>query len=109
MNSITAGPATHGNQKVACLWSLVAAIGRDSANGAAKDQWIGQIPVIENDGAVDRRNADPVAIVANAAYDAANDLGWLQNPWRHRFRGCVRRRETKHIGVADGLRAEARS
>ena len=49
---------------------LVAAVHRDQADGAAEDQRIAQVALVEADGAVDRRDAHAVAVVAHAGDDA---------------------------------------
>ena len=88
----------------AALWT---AIDRDQADGAAVDQRIAQVALVEADRAIDRGDAHAVAVIAHAGDDAFQHLEGMQHARRQRLRRRVRRREAEHVGVADRLRSQA--
>src|SRR5262249_37941705 len=79
----------------------------DEADGAAVDERIAEVARVEANGAVDRGNADAVAVVAHAGDDAAHHLARMQYTGRHVLRRRVRRGEAEHVGVADRLGPQA--
>ena len=79
----------------------------DQADGAAEDQRIAEIALVETDGPVDGRNAHAIAVVAHAGHHAFHHLERMQHARRQRLRRRVRRSEAKDVGVADRLGAEA--
>ena len=55
VDAVAAGAAADGHDQVAGLRLLAAAVHRDQADGAAEDQRIGEVALVEADGPVDGR------------------------------------------------------
>ena len=61
---------------------LAATVHRDQADSAAEYKWIAEIALVKEDSAVDGRNADAVAIVADAGHHALHHLDRMQHSGR---------------------------
>ena len=107
MDAIPTGAATHGHDQIAGHGLLVAALYRNQANGAAKDERITQVTPIKADRTVDRGNPHSITVVPHAGHHTLHDFFGMQDPRRQRFRRRVWRGKTENIGIADWFRAQA--
>ena len=73
VDAVAAGPAADGDDPVARLDLLRRHPARDHADGPAEDQRVGQVAGIDDQGPVDRGDAHPVAVVADAGDDPLED------------------------------------
>ena len=106
VDAVAAGAATQHDDPVADFRRFVGTIARDESDVAAIDQRIAEIPGIEVDGAIDRRDAHAVPVVPHAGHHALHHASRMQHAWRQAFGRRVGRRETEDIGVAHRLGAE---
>ena len=107
VDAVAPGAAADRDDQVAGLRFLVTAVHRDQADGAAINQRIGQVALVETDRPVDGGNAHAVAVIADAGDDALHDRLRMQDAGRQGLRRRVGRGETKDVGVADRLGAQA--
>ncbi|KAF5037391.1 hypothetical protein DSECCO2_565120 [anaerobic digester metagenome] len=91
---LVARPAGHG--------------GRHGADGAAEDQGFAQEALVEDDGAVDRRDARLVAAVLHALAYALEDAARVQQA-RRQLAFMEGGGEAEHVGVAQEVGAHARA
>ena len=80
--------------------------GGDQADGAAIDQRLAEVALVEHDGAVDGGDAGLVAAVFHAFAHAFEDAAGMEQAGGQGF-VMEGGREAEHVGVADEFRAEA--
>ncbi len=107
VNSVTAGPATHGDDEVTRLRLLERLVVRDQADIAAEHERVAEIPLVETDRSVDGRNPHPIAIIADALDDAPHDAARMQDSRGKILRWGIGRREAEHIRRRDRLGTQA--
>ncbi len=107
VDAVAPRPAADGDDQVGRTCRLLSAVYRDQADGAAEDERVGEVALVEADGAVDCRDADAVAVVAHTGNDAPHHLERVQHAGRQVLRFHVERAEAKDVRVAHGLGAEA--
>ena len=77
VDAVASGAAADGHDEIAGVRLLVAAVNRNQADGAAEDERVGQVALVEADGAVDGGDAHAVAVIAHAGdhalHQAASD------------------------------------
>lgn len=78
----------------------------DQADGAAIDQRLAEVALVEHDGAVDGGDAGLVAAVFHAFAHAFEDAAGMEQAGGQGF-VMEGGREAEHVGVADEFRAEA--
>src|SRR5207249_3307172 len=101
------GAAADYDDLIARARFLSAAVNRDQADGAAVNERVAQVALVEQDRAVHGRDAHAVAVVADAGHDALHHFFRVQHAGRQRFRRRVGRGETEYVRVADRPRAQA--
>jgi len=82
VDAVASRPPAHDDDQVAGLLVLEALVPRQEADVAAVDQRVAEIPVVEVEGPVGRRDAHAVPVVADAADDAAHDPLGVQDAGR---------------------------
>ncbi len=107
VDTVASGSAADHHDEVAGAGLFVAALDGNQADRAAVNERIAEVARIEANGAVDGGNADAVAVIADAGHHPLHDLFRMQHPGRQGFRRRVRRREAKHVRVADRLGPQA--
>jgi hypothetical protein len=73
---------------------------------SAVDQRVTQIAVIEKDGAVKRRNAQPVAVVSHSRPDSLENAAGMQHAFRQLFIREVGGSKAEYIRIQYGLSAQ---
>ena len=107
MDAVAAGPAADRDDPVAGLDLLRRHAAREHADGAAEDQRVGEVAGVDGQGAVDRGDAHPVAVVAHAGDDALEHALGVEHAGGKLLGGQVGRRDAEDVGVADRLGAQA--
>src|SRR5205823_837444 len=91
VDAVATGTAADGNDGVARLGGFLAAIDGDEAHGATENERVGEVTVVEADGAIDSGNAHAVAVVAHPGDDAVHDFLRMQHAGRQSLGGRVGR------------------
>ena len=107
VNPVAPGATAHRDDQVADFRLFERLVDRNQADVAAVNQRVAEVAFVEEDRAVDGRDAHSVAVVADAGDDAFNDAARVKDAVRQLVRVELRRREAENIGVADRFRAEA--
>ena len=99
VNTVSSDPAAHHDNQISTPGILEALISIHDADVAAIDQRIGQVSVVEINGAVNRRDAHSVAVVADARHDALHDPPGMQDAFGDFIKLLIRLAETKDVRI----------
>src|SRR5438552_1886519 len=99
MNSVPPRAAAHGHNPISGLRLFAASLRRYRPYRATKNKWIRQVTLIENDGAVDRRDADSIAVITHSSDDSFDDFGGMQHAGGQLFDQCVGWGKAEDIGI----------
>ena len=106
MNAVAPGSAAGQHHQVSrFLFAREGQVLRYQPYRTAVDQRVGCIALVEEDGAVERRYAQPVAVVGYAGTDALEDAPGMEHCRRQPVIGQIGRAETEDVGVGYRLGA----
>ena len=107
MDAVAAGAAAGHHDEVARLHRGIGVTPRHDADGAAEHQRIADVARVERDGAGDRGDAHPIAVVADAGGHAGEQPPGMDHAGWDVGRRGVGRGDAEHVEVGDRLGAEA--
>jgi hypothetical protein len=106
VNAVAPRAPADRNDQVTGMHLLECLVLWNQPDGAAEHERVGEVALIEEDRAIDGRNAHAVAVVAHASHDAAHHASRMQHALRQLIRGEIRRREAEDVRVAHRLRGK---
>ena len=103
VDAVAAGPAADGDDPVARLDFLESFAAGQHTHRAAEDQRVGQVARVDRERPVDRGDAHPVAVVANAGDDPLEHALGMEHAGGKLVGRQVGRGHAEDVGVADRL------